>query len=114
MKNSLIAACGLDCAQCEAYKLTQANDLAGLEALVTKWKVDFNAPNMTVKDVTCDGCTATSGRIGGYCAMCGIRACAVERGLDTCAECTDYGCEKLTAFWQNAPQAKANLEALRQ
>ena len=114
MTNSLIAPCGLDCAQCEAYKLTQANDLAGLEALVTKWKVDFNAPDMTVKDVTCDGCMATSGRIGGYCAMCGIRACTVEHGFATCAECTDYGCEKLTAFWQNAPQAKANLEALRQ
>ena len=53
---TLIAPCGLDCAKCEAYTLTQANDQAGLEALVAKWQVEFKAPGMTVKDVTCDGC----------------------------------------------------------
>jgi len=110
---TLIAPCGLDCAQCEAYKLTQANDTPGLEALVTRWKVEFNAPDMTVKDVTCDGCLAASGRLGGYCFMCEVRKCAVERGFSTCAECGEYACEKLTGFWQNAPHAKENLEALR-
>ena len=114
MTTPLIAPCGLDCAQCEAYKLTQANDLVGLEALVAKWKVEFNAPDMTIKDATCDGCLAASGRVGGYCAMCAIRACAVERGLATCAECADYGCEKVAGMWKNAPQAKANLDTLRQ
>jgi hypothetical protein len=112
--NTLIAPCGLDCAKCEAYTLTQANDLAGLEALVVKWQVEFNAPGMTVKDVTCDGCLAASGRVGGYCAMCEIRKCAVERGLDTCAPCAEYGCAKLAGLWKNAPQAKENLERLRE
>ena len=111
--NPLIAPCGLDCAKCEAYTLTQANDLAGLEALVTKWRVEFNAPGMTVKDVTCDGCLAASGRVGGYCAMCEIRQCAVGRGLETCASCGDYGCTKLAKFWGGAPQARENLEMLR-
>ena len=109
----LIAPCGLDCAQCEAYKLTQADDVTGLEALVVKWKVEFNAPDMTIQDVTCDGCLAASGRVGGYCAMCEIRKCAVERSFATCAKCSDYACEKLQGFWKNAPHAQANLEALR-
>jgi hypothetical protein len=111
--NTLIAPCGLDCAKCEAYTLTQANDLPGLEALVTRWRVEFKAPEMTVRDVTCDGCLAASGRVGGYCAICEVRKCAVGRGLQTCASCGDYGCERLAAFWQNAPQAKDNLEGLR-
>lgn len=110
---TLIAACGLDCAKCDAYIATQANDQAALEKLAEKWRVDFNAPNLTAASVLCDGCMA-GGRVIGYCAECTIRLCAVERGLENCAACPDYGCEKLTAFWANAPQAKANLEALRQ
>jgi hypothetical protein len=110
---TLIAPCGLDCAQCEAYRHTQASDLNALEALVAKWKVEFDAPDMTIKDVTCDGCLAVSGRVGGYCTMCEIRKCAVEQSLATCAECEDYACEKLTGFWKQAPHAQANLEVLR-
>ena len=34
---TLIAACGLDCAQCESYLATQSNDLLMLEAIVEKW-----------------------------------------------------------------------------
>ncbi|MBN2387452.1 MAG: DUF3795 domain-containing protein [Anaerolineales bacterium] len=110
---TLIAPCGLDCAQCEAYKLTQVNDLPGLAALVEKWKIEFNAPDMTLESAICDGCLATSGRLGGYCALCEIRKCAVEHRITTCAECREYGCQKLQTFWQGAPQAQANLEALR-
>ena len=36
-----------------------------------------------------------------------------QKGVATCAECADYGCEKLTAFLANVPEAKANLEARR-
>jgi hypothetical protein len=110
---TLIAPCGLDCAKCEAYTLTQANDQAGLEVLLAKWKVEFNAPDMTIKDVTCDGCLAASGKVGGYCSMCEIRKCAQEKSLATCAGCQEYACEKLEGFFQMAPPAKENLEAIR-
>ena len=110
---TLIAPCGLDCAQCEAYKLTQANDMAGMEALLVKWRVEYNAPDMTLASVTCDGCLAASGRVGGYCAECPVRKCAMERSFTTCAECGDYACEKLQGFWKMAPHAQANLETLR-
>ena len=108
----LIAACGLDCAKCDAYIATQANDQAALEKLAEKWRVDYNAPNITAANVLCDGCM-TGGRTVGYCNECKIRACAQEHGLENCATCPDYACETLTTFWVNAPQAKANLEALR-
>lgn len=110
---TLIAPCGLDCAQCEAYRYTQASDLNALEALVAKWKVQFNAPEMTIENVLCDGCLASSGRVGSYCGMCEIRRCAMEQGLQTCAACSNYACEKLTSFWKDVPQAQANLDALR-
>lgn len=109
---ALIAFCGLDCSACEAYINTQANDLEAQEALLAKWRVEFNAPDMSLADVTCDGCTST-GRLGGYCSMCEIRSCSVERGMENCAHCADYGCEKLAKFFEMAPHAKVNLDALR-
>jgi hypothetical protein len=112
MTTTLIAPCGLDCAQCDAYKLTLANDPEDLQALLEKWRVEYSAPDMALADVTCDGCLAGE-RHGGYCAECPIRACAVDKGHATCATCDEYGCEKLEGFLQRSPQARQNLEALR-
>ena len=109
---TLLAACGLDCAKCDAYLATQANDQAALAELAEKWIKEYNAPGLTAANVECDGCM-TEGRKIGHCSECQIRLCAVERGLANCAVCPDYGCEKLLGFWKIAPQAKANLEAIR-
>ena len=113
MTTSLIAPCGLDCAKCDAYIVTQADDLAGKETLVARWRVEYNAPNITVQNVTCDSCLATTGRLGIYCRKCEIRDCAVEKGHTICAECDQYACEKLQGFFQMAPHARENLAAQR-
>lgn len=110
--STLIAACGLDCSQCEAYKVTQANDVAGMEALAARWREEYNSPEMTVQSMICDGCMVGE-RHGGYCGECPVRKCAVAHSVVNCAYCADYACEALQGFWQMAPQAKANLEALR-
>ena len=109
---TMIAYCGLDCAGCEAYLATQANDEAAKQKLLEKWRVEFDAPEMTMASVTCDGCTSTE-RLGGYCQACPVRACAVEKGVENCAHCADYEtCETLQGFIVNIPAAKANLEAI--
>jgi len=110
---TLIAACGLDCSKCEGYLATQANDPVALEQIAAKWRVEFNAPTISAANILCDGCM-TEGRKIGHCAECGIRLCAIERGMENCAACPDYGCETLSTFLQNVPQARANLEMLRQ
>jgi hypothetical protein len=109
---TLIAACGLDCAKCDSFIATQANDLVALEQVAAKWTKEFNAPGLTALNVQCDGCMAEGRKIG-HCAECKIRLCAIERGLENCAACPDYACEQLTAFFQMVPPAKANLDALR-
>lgn len=108
---TMIVYCGLDCSKCEAYQSTQANDPAWQERLVEKWRIEFNAPTMTLQDITCDGCRGP--RLGGYCSMCSIRACALSRGLETCADCPDYACAELEKFFANAPGARENLQMLR-
>ena len=109
---TLIGACGLDCARCDAYIATQANDLVALAAVVEKWTVEYNAPGLTVDNVQCDGCMLEGRKIG-HCGECQYRLCALERGLANCAACSDYACEKLQGFLAAVPQARANLEAIR-
>jgi hypothetical protein len=112
--NLMTAFCGLDCAACEAYLATQANDQAAKERIAAKWRQEFNAPDITTAHVTCDGCLAFNGRLGGYCTMCPIRACGVERKVTNCAYCADYAaCDKLAGFFAQAPSAKMALDEIR-
>jgi hypothetical protein len=110
---NMIAACGLDCSQCEAYTATQVNDLLMLEHVAEKWSVEFSSPGLTVESIRCDGCMMPGQKMD-HCQECKMRLCALERGLTNCAACPEYACAELTAFFQAAPQAKANLDALRQ
>jgi hypothetical protein len=110
----MIAYCGLDCARCPACVATQADDREALERTAAMWREQFNAPEITADSIICDGCPATDGRLSGYCSICEIRACALGRGLETCAPCAEYdGCAKLAPFHQHSPEAKATLDGLR-
>ena len=112
--DKIIAYCGLNCAVCPAYLATQSNDPAALERVAAEWRVAFNAPDITAESIVCDGCLATAGgRLAGYCSMCEIRACAIERAVVNCAYCADYGCAKLSGFLAQAPSARETLEQLR-
>lgn len=112
--DKIIAYCGLTCTECDAYLATQANDQAALERVAARWREEYNAPNVTVEYVICDGCLAGDGRLGGHCLECEIRACGVARGVANCAHCDDYGCAKLEGFLGFVPTARATLEAIRQ
>lgn len=112
--NQMIAVCGLNCAECEAYLATQANDEAAKERVASKWQKEFHAPGITAAYVTCDGCLAFDRRLGGHCTECEIRACGVERKLPNCAHCPDYAtCEKLAGFLNFVPAARSTLDEIR-
>ena len=109
----LIAFCGLDCAQCDAYKATQAGDEAAKLAILEKWRSEFNAPDMPLASVTCDGWTSL-GRLGGYCSEGPVHNCGRAKGVTNCAICEDYEtCETLLGFIANIPSAQENLAAIR-
>ena len=108
----MYAYCGLDCAVCPAYVATQAGDEQAQLKLLAEWREQFD-PNMTLAGVTCDGCTF-SGRLGGYCEACPVRACGKARGVEHCAACSDYaGCQVLEPFFAQSPEVRTQLEALR-
>ncbi len=112
MDNKLIAVCGIICSECDAYQATQAQDQAALERVAAAWREQFS-PDITVDAVICDGCLASDGRRCSYCSECSIRACALDRGLSSCAYCADYACDILQEFFGHASELRETLDALR-
>jgi hypothetical protein len=109
----ILAYCGLDCGECEAYVATQKNDQAGLEAAAKKWTEQFGAQNITADMCICDGCSSGKRMSTAHAVKCPLRLCASARGVIPCAHCSDYGCETLQGFFAFAPVLKEKLEAIR-
>ena len=81
-----------------------------------KWQIE-KYPN----EKHCRGCKLgyESNKRDASKAKCKIKVCCfVERKLETCADCPDYPCEILEAFWNKNgykyKQYKKQLEFIRQ
>jgi len=110
--DKMIAYCGLVCSECDALIATQTGDRAELEKVAAKWRIEYNAPGITAEGVVCAGCNVPGEKCF-HCAECNIRACAEKKGIETCASCDEYACEKLSSLLNMVPAAKATLDALR-
>ena len=110
--DKLQAPCGLICSECESYRATQANDAQAIRRIAREWSDTFGR-ELDPDYIWCDGCMADSARKCGYVSTCDVRTCAVRRGLESCAHCGDYVCERLEGFFKMAPQVRDNLEAIR-
>lgn len=108
----IVAYCGLVCSDCDAYVATQANDLEALERLARQAREEFGMEDATAENTMCDGCLRDQGRQIEYCAMCEVRACAVERGVTNCAHCAQYACETLEGFFAHATDTRSVLDEI--
>ncbi|MGY5854321.1 MAG: DUF3795 domain-containing protein [Candidatus Thorarchaeota archaeon] len=107
------AYCGLICTDCEAYIAKRTND----DNLRKKTAKLWTGPTWSVKpgEVNCDGCKSSSGTLFKHCINCAVRACAIEKGVDTCAHCDSYPCTPLEAMLDIiGDEAKTNLLQIRQ
>jgi hypothetical protein len=111
-QEKLFAYCGLACSDCPAFIATQKNDDKMREETAKKWSEMFHQ-DIKPGDINCDGCTSQSSRLFSYCRICEIRKCGIEMKVKNCAYCGQYPCERLSAFFKNAPEAKANLDEIR-
>ncbi len=109
----IVAYCGLVCTNCQAYIASQADDCAALEQIAARWRAEFNAPDITVESVICDGCLGSDGRHCGHCFECEIRTCGMARDIVNCAYCVDYACDKLGGFFGLVPEARVTLDEIR-
>ena len=108
-----IAFCGLQCDKCPAFIAKRDNNQELREKTSKEWSSgDFQ---IEPDQVNCDGCHS-DGELLVSSTNCNVRNCAIEKSYDTCADCSDYPCaDKLETLWKNlnAPQAKENLDKLR-
>ena len=108
----MIAICGLGCHNCGAFLATKNNDDSKREMVAQEWSKMYNA-DIKAGDIYCDGCRSEGGYLFSHCHVCELRKCGMERGVENCAHCSDYTCEKLEKFFQMAPEAKTALTEIR-
>lgn len=116
-----IAYCGLDCAGCDVYRATKFDDDDLRRQYADKVRIEFKT-EIEPATVNCHGCRDTRPKTG-YCAFCEVRKCAIDRNMENCATCDDYGCEKLQKVHaaminvgkavDGVATAHLNLEAIR-
>ena len=107
----MIAYCGLDCSECDAYHATKENSDLKRKETAKKWSQMYNH-DIKPEQINCDGCKSTGTRFF-HCNHCEIRQCCISKGTEHCAACDDYICGTLAAFIKLAPQAGVALEKLR-
>ena len=111
----IIAMCGLVCNDCLAYVATQKNDGKIRERVIRAWSTETE--RLEPGDIDCDGCQIGK-RLYKFCSACKVRKCGLERGIENCAYCNKYPCEKLERLWKGFrtvswEEAKAMLDSLR-
>jgi hypothetical protein len=113
MDETTMAFCGLVCWECPAHQATRTDDRELLERTARTWS-EHMGEEIAPDSIVCDGCKTGEGRMAFFCAACKVRACAAGRGLDSCAPCPDYACDKLEELFGMIPDARAKLEQMRQ
>ncbi|HOC95488.1 MAG TPA: DUF3795 domain-containing protein [Candidatus Cloacimonadota bacterium] len=100
-----LAPCGFDCTRCPVFTATQNDDSAALARLAADCP---SQPGKEGESVRCGGCLG-GGDLFHFCSVCAIRACALERNLQACAECADFPCPKGKQIWGGKPPDNKNV-----
>lgn len=88
----ILTRCGYRCDLCLAYRPNVEANPANRKALSDGWHKYFGF-RLPEDAICCDGCMAENPRL--IDDGCPVRPCVIEKGLDNCSQCADYGCEKL-------------------
>ena len=108
----LISCCGLVCSECPAFVARKRGDDTLRREAAATWSEMYGA-EIKPEDMNCDGCTVAGGVHFSYCEQCEVRPCCLGHGVDNCALCPDYSCDKLDKLHELAPSARTNLDEIR-
>jgi hypothetical protein len=97
--DGMIAYCGSPCNTCAIYLATKENNDEKKNKMrieIAQQIKEHYGQDCKAEDVTdCDGCKAEGGRLFSGSEKCEIRKCAKGKGIENCAHCSEYACEKL-------------------
>ena len=112
--NQRIGCCGLDCETCDARIATITNDNALREKTAALW-TKLNGVTITPDMINCTGCRIEGAKTLFCDKLCPVHNCVREKGLDTCAGCTEMdGCLTLGRIAENTPSVLENLKQFRE
>ena len=109
--SKMLSYCGINCGECPAYLATKKNDEEEIKKIANEWSSD--AMKFSPEEIFCDGCSNEK-RHFSWVPNCDIRICCTEKKLENCAYCDDFICEVLKNSLDKDPNAKLNLEEIRQ
>ncbi len=94
----LTAPCGLDCFNCVCYLANDNEDIR---------KQVMSSSQVSYEDATCKGCRKENGVIPIRCAYghtepCKAFRCVSAKGIESCADCTDFPCDNLHPYADHA------------
>lgn len=110
--DEMTAICGISCHECGAFQATRDNDDAKRAEVAELWSKEYKS-DIKPEDINCEGCLTESGDVFNYSRICEIRKCGKEKGIENCAHCSDYACDKLEKFFEMVPQSKKRLDEIR-
>lgn len=87
------APCGIPCFECPVY-LASANQ--DLQTMISK------VLGIPVEQVVCKGCRNEDGKCAHLPMPCRLYPCAQEKGLGFCHECSDFPCDYLHPYADQA------------
>jgi len=89
----ILTRCGYRCDLCLAFRPNVEQNPANQQKLSDGWYRYFGF-RLPPETIICDGCMADDPKL--IDQACPVRPCVIARGLDNCARCDRYVCEKLT------------------
>jgi len=84
--------CGYRCDLCLAYKPNVEKNPANQQKL-SDGGFKYFGFRIEPENILCDGCMSEHAIL--IDQTCPVRPCAIEKGLETCADCDEFICEKL-------------------
>ena len=107
MNNSMLAHCGIDCSECEAYLATINNNDQLRTKTAQEWSKLYGV-TMKAQDINCMGCQS-EGPYLSHCNDCKIRSCSSGKGYSNCGKCPDFSCDTVENILKHVPGAKERL-----
>jgi hypothetical protein len=108
----MISFCGLVCDECGAFLATKSDDDEKRKEIAESWSKMYDA-GLKPEDINCRGCVSDGAVVFAHCKVCEIRKCGMEKGVQNCAYCEEYVCDKLEKFFEMVPDAKKLLDEIK-
>ncbi|NMB84656.1 MAG: hypothetical protein A4E44_01627 [Methanosaeta sp. PtaB.Bin018] len=106
----LTAPCGLDCFNCPFYL---ANDDEEIRRQVALRVQEFGLPlsyEKIYEKVACKGCRKRGGVPPFGTEPCKVFRCISSKGIESCADCSDFPCDNLHPYAEHASVLPHNIK----